>query len=58
MRGARERMKGRGGGGGGVKSKFLNIITMSWPDWFGVSIFKPVDWEMSERRKEMAALRS
>lgn len=41
--------------GGGLKSQFLNIITMSWPDWFGVSMFKAVDWEMSKRRKEMTA---
>lgn len=40
---------------GELKSQFLNIITMSRPDWFGVSIFKSVEWEMSERRKEMTA---
>lgn len=24
---------------------------MSWPDWFAVSIFKSVNWEMSKGQK-------
>lgn len=41
-----------------LRRKFLNIITTSWPDWFGVSIFKSVNWEMRKRREEMAAPKS
>lgn len=57
MRGA-ERQQESVGDVWGVKSKFLNIITMSWPDWFAVSIFKSVNWEMSKRRIEIAAVKS
>lgn len=57
MRGA-ERQQESVGVVWGVKSKFLNIITMSRPDWFAVSIFKSVNWEMSKRRTEIAAVKS
>lgn len=37
------------------KNRYLKIITMSWPDWFGFPIFNSVDWEMRERQREMVA---